>query len=141
MENDCRIHGGHLAEIRGKKANNIVHEMRRKTKTAFIVSGGNDQEEEGRWVWPSDGHNFYNVKKKNNGPIVRDQVAGMFQNWATIGDKVPVRNTKKNCMIMVKDGPNKGMWKDWYCKIGHVLCEATPVKGEAIYLESLAILN
>ena len=146
----CRQHGGNVAEIREPLANKAIVKLREarrlEGKPNFIIAAGNDEEEEGTWVWPSDGKVFFT----HGSPV-----AGEYHNWARprlgddpapdlrepITDPDPALDDKQNCMVMLGNGPNKGMWRDSPCDKKSVVCEAPVATGEAVYLEDLSSLE
>ena len=135
----CAQHGANVAEIRDNPANDAILDIR-QNNDGLIVSGGNDQAEEGKWVWPSDGRLFFRVTREKNGDLRRVKRNNQYVNWATSpqNDKAyiaPGFNGRDNCMTMVKSGSNARMWQDASCSLSQVLCEAPIVKGRATYLE------
>ena len=122
---------------------------------SLIVAGGNDEAEEGIWVWPSDGQRFYSVieritERKNEEDdfperiTERIPIAGQYHNWQD--DRAPTYRGG-NCMVMVSGSGNWGVgpagkWKEVDCSVKKtVVCEAPVVEGEAVYLHPLPPLN
>ena len=130
MENDCKSQGGHLAEIREQAANDKIVWLKKNSKNwkKVFAIGGNDLEQEGRWVWPSDGQSFFNINDVEN-IIPR-------QKWSM----ALTSDTEKNCMVMKEDST----WRDEKCNsLKYVLCEATIVEGKAVHLDldNVALFN
>ena len=67
MAEACASVGALLPEIRETAANEAILKIRKDPGTTFVISGGNDEAEEGKWVWPSDGQVFYIVKRIQSG--------------------------------------------------------------------------
>ncbi len=132
----CTQHGANVAEIRDQAANDAILEIR-QTQNGLIVSSGNDEAEEGKWVWPSDGQLFYKVIKRSKD--LRRESAGQYQMWVTSPKNkiAPDYDANVNCMTMVASGVNKGKWHNTGCSARYVVCEAPVVKGRAIYLEQV----
>ena len=108
--------------------------MRANYPTTFVIGGGNDEGQEGTWVWPSDGQVFFRLIRSNDGHLTKEKVDGQFVNWTPTS---PTWNEGNNCMTMIQGGANAGMWKDQKCNSPGVLCEARVVKGTALYLDDL----
>ena len=117
MMNACGQIGGHAAELRDeeafKEAFNALDEERPGGQVIF--GAGNDEEEEGTWVWPSDGKVFHKVDGSPNGPIA-----------------VPQRDESQNCMVS-----KPGHWEDGPCTIPRVICQARLVSGSPTFLDEV----
>ena len=58
----CKTYGAIVAEIREEKADKAIQEIGKyhfhQGVSQFIIGSGNDETEEGKWVWASDGQLF-----------------------------------------------------------------------------------
>ena len=134
MQKACAAEGGMLAEIREEKANAAALKILKDSGKWFVVMAGNDEAEEGRWIWPSDGQVFFTVKKIRNGEFEKKKVPGQYSNWHFIK---PDWFPGKHCMLMNSYGQWIGT-DDFDCTKYHLLCEAKVASGTTAYLTDLS---
>ena len=125
----CSKIGATVAEIREVKANSAVLAIRQEF--TFVIGSGNDEAEEGKWVWASDGQLFKEL-------IDEDNSYDVSYSYENFGDEWPRWDETANCLVMVLGWGNPavaGTWQSKPCKTGkRVLCEAKVVSGKTIFL-------
>ena len=139
MQKACAAEGAMLAEIREEKANAAARKIRVDSEVQFAIAG-NDEKEEGRWIWPSDGQVFYTMKKIGNGEFEKKKEPGQYSNW--YGETYdrgfkPDWFPGKHCMLMFPNGKWAGM-ANLDCTIRSLLCEAKVVSGTTAYLTDVS---
>ena len=138
----CLDHGANVAEIREPDANAEILRIRQlpNVKT-FVIGSGNDEANEGTWVWASDGNLFFDQRitlptlpvllsgEKIPALPSGEQIPGMA--YHNFGSNWPTTNTDDNCLVMVS---GSGTWQSKPCDTGKkVLCEADAVSGMTLF--------
>ena len=125
----CSKIGATVAEIREEKANSAALAIRQEF--TFVIGSGNDEAEEGKWVWASDGQLFKEIDKEDEFVIISNSYQKFGADW-------PKWDETANCLVMVLGLGNPavaGTWQSKPCKTGkRVLCEAKVVSGKTIFL-------
>ena len=129
----CLSHGAEVAEIREVKANEAIMRIRQDLGQTFIIGSGNDEAEEGKWIWASDGQLF---KRQYIDQIIH-HTSNSDQPFQNFGPSWPTWGSDSNCLTMVagKGDPKlAGTWQSKPCKTGKkILCEAKVVSGKTYY--------
>ena len=136
----CRSLGAEVAEIRETLAKEAVvrigadhlYQDGGSRKSDFYVGSGNDEAEDGTWVWASDGQRFFTYIGWNKD----GSVSGQYHNFDVSNWNSVLRHADRNCMIMY--GGTKGVWIsdscDYYQK---VLCEGKALVAKPMSLDNI----